>query len=189
MGKPWRKLEILECSRRGDAPQRRKKDEYKKVRKVRELDRTTLKCANNLNTSLLGLPLPSTSRCTLSFRCRVCLLIFIKHSSNSNSSTMRFSAFIAGALTVALAAAHPGEEEHIKEKERLARRSFLENIEKRDLSHCASKLKERGIQARNVQRRAEKASALRRELGIPEHFRTFIHDPVPVDCGFKKKKC
>lgn len=88
---------------------------------------------------------------------------------------MRFSTFVTGTLTAALVIAHPGEEEHIKEKERLARRSFLENVERRDLSHCAAKLKERGVEARNIQRRAEKASAMRRELGLPEHFRTWAY--------------
>lgn len=81
---------------------------------------------------------------------------------------MRFSAFILGALTAALVSAHPGDDASTKEKERLARRTFLDNVEKRDVSHCAAKLKARGVEARNVQRRAERASALRRELGIPE---------------------
>lgn len=106
---------------------------------------------------------------------------------------MRFSTFVTGALTAALVAAHPGEQEHVKEKERLARRTFLQNVERRDLSHCASKLKARGVEARNIQRRADKASALRRELGIPELHRTFApltcHDPLAIPMTVVESVC
>lgn len=87
---------------------------------------------------------------------------------------MRFSTFATGALAAAVVAAHPGEDAHIKEKERLARRTFLDNVEKRDLSHCAAKLKARGVTDRNMQRRADKVAALRRDLGLPANYRMFV---------------
>lgn len=93
---------------------------------------------------------------------------------------MRFSTFATGALAAALVSAHPGEKEHAKEMARLARREFLDTVERRDLSHCAAQLKERGIEARNIKRRAEKAAALRRKLGLPDLSRKFTC-AVPFD--------
>jgi uncharacterized protein (DUF2384 family) len=70
---------------------------------------------------------------------------------------MHLPAFLTGALTVALVAAHPGEDHH---HEAVERRAFLENITRRDLSHCTAQLKARGYHDRSIQRRTELANRL-----------------------------
>ncbi|KAJ2898265.1 hypothetical protein MKZ38_004033 [Zalerion maritima] len=77
---------------------------------------------------------------------------------------MRFANFLAGAIAGAnIAAAHPG---HDHSQEQVQRREFFGARGRRDLSHCADKLRARGVEARNVKRRAElvKSAALKRGL-------------------------
>lgn len=76
---------------------------------------------------------------------------------------MHFSTVVATILGAAVVSAHPGVDES---KEQAARRSFLE-YSKRDLSHCAAKIKARGLEARNIQRRADHAAALIEKKGLP----------------------
>lgn len=76
---------------------------------------------------------------------------------------MYFSkAFVAVILT-GFAAAHPG---HSVTEELQERREFLSTSKVRDLSHCASKLKARGVEARNVARRAQVAETARAKRGL-----------------------
>lgn len=74
---------------------------------------------------------------------------------------MRFTTFLAGALGAAVASAHAG---HDIKREQAIRNILLEN-KPRNLAHCAAKLKQRGIEARNVQRRTEKAATLMARKG------------------------
>ncbi|CAN8106041.1 unnamed protein product [Discula destructiva] len=77
---------------------------------------------------------------------------------------MRFSSAIANlAFVVGLVAAHPG---HDHEKEQAIRRDLLQHSRK-DLSHCAAKIKARGIEARNVKRREQLAHSLAKKRGLP----------------------
>lgn len=85
---------------------------------------------------------------------------------------MRFSSAIASMAFVAgLVTAHPG---HDHTKEQAVRRAHLEHT-KKDLSHCAAKLKSRGIEARNIKRRQQLARrtaekrGLKCELTAPTH--------------------
>ncbi|KAJ3561147.1 hypothetical protein NPX13_g9058 [Xylaria arbuscula] len=76
---------------------------------------------------------------------------------------MRFTQSFASGLALfsASAVAHPG---HDLTQEIAERRDFLGSVKRTDLSHCASKLKARGINQRNVARRnaaVEKARAKR----------------------------
>jgi len=59
------------------------------------------------------------------------------------------------ASILALAAAHPGEDHAHEAAER---RTQLDAMGKRSLSHCSAALAARGVHARNVQRRAERVS-------------------------------
>lgn len=74
---------------------------------------------------------------------------------------MRFTTSVVSglALLAGSAIAHPGHDltQEIKE-----RRDFLSTVKRTNLDHCASKLKARGVDKRNVQRRTamlEKARA------------------------------
>lgn len=71
---------------------------------------------------------------------------------------MYFSNLFFAASLAAFAAAHPG---HAVAEELQERREFMSTSKVRDLSHCASKLKARGNEARNVARRAQMAEAIR----------------------------
>ena len=53
---------------------------------------------------------------------------------------------------------HPG---HDPTEEMMQRREFIERIGRADLSHCADKLAERGVTARNAARRAAAVQAAR----------------------------
>lgn len=75
---------------------------------------------------------------------------------------MRFSGLLSASLLAAVAVAHPGHDHHAEMAER---RSMLQHS-RRDLSHCAAKLKARGIEARNVKRRAEMATSLMKKRGL-----------------------
>ncbi|KAJ4385765.1 hypothetical protein N0V93_010196 [Gnomoniopsis smithogilvyi] len=76
---------------------------------------------------------------------------------------MHFSNFFVTATLTSLAAAHPG---HSIAQELQERRDFMSASKVRDLSHCASKLKARGIEAQNVARRAQRAEAARAKRGL-----------------------
>ncbi|RWA08101.1 hypothetical protein EKO27_g7016 [Xylaria grammica] len=62
---------------------------------------------------------------------------------------MRFSTVLA-ASAAALVTAHPG---HDHTGEMLQRRDFISNVKRSDLSHCAAKLKARGVEQRATMRR------------------------------------
>lgn len=79
---------------------------------------------------------------------------------------MHFSSFVAAALGASIVAAHPG---HDVAQEAAERRAFLDKHTKKDLSHCAAKIKARGLEARNVQRRAEHAASLLEKKGSLKH--------------------
>lgn len=76
------------------------------------------------------------------------------------------SAVTAGLIGLAsIAAAHPG---HDHAAEAAERRHFMRNapIQSRSLSQCASKLKARGIEAKNVARRQNAVKHIRRRRGL-----------------------
>lgn len=76
---------------------------------------------------------------------------------------MRFSSAVASVAFVAgLVAAHPG---HDHTKEQATRREALQHS-KKDLSHCAAKIKARGLEARNIQRREQKARSIAEKRGL-----------------------
>ncbi|KAF3764837.1 hypothetical protein M406DRAFT_41869 [Cryphonectria parasitica EP155] len=76
---------------------------------------------------------------------------------------MRFTSALLAATLSVLAAAHPG---HSLEQELQERRDFLSTTRVRDLSHCAAKLKARGIEGRNIARRTQRLEAARAERGL-----------------------
>ncbi|KAK8052549.1 extracellular dioxygenase [Apiospora rasikravindrae] len=63
---------------------------------------------------------------------------------------MHFTNALLGVLAATQVLAHPG---HDVREEALARRTYLENAKRTDLSHCAAKLRARGHEQRGVQRR------------------------------------
>ncbi|KFY10407.1 hypothetical protein V492_05035, partial [Pseudogymnoascus sp. VKM F-4246] len=67
------------------------------------------------------------------------------------------SAFVASGVL-----AHPGHDTRHEIEERAA---FMKNS-KRDLSHCAEKLKARGLEARAIQRRSAIAKDVREKRGL-----------------------
>jgi hypothetical protein len=68
---------------------------------------------------------------------------------------MHFASLLAGLLATSAVSAHPGHDHHAELAERQEALRFLT---RRDLSHCAEKIKARGLESRNVQRRSELAS-------------------------------
>lgn len=76
---------------------------------------------------------------------------------------MRFTAALASMAFVAgLVAAHPG---HDEAKEQAVRREQLQH-KKKDLSHCSSKIKARGLEARNLKRREQLARKIAEKRGL-----------------------
>lgn len=75
---------------------------------------------------------------------------------------MHFSSLVAAVLGASVVAAHAG---HDVAKEQAVRRAFLEH-RKKDLSHCSAKIKARGLEARNIKRRADHAAALIEKKGL-----------------------
>jgi hypothetical protein len=74
------------------------------------------------------------------------------------------TAFTAAVLVLAgLANGHPGDDYR---EELMKRSDWLNQVERRDLSHCAEKLKARGIHARAHQRRRELADAQRAKRSL-----------------------
>ena len=78
------------------------------------------------------------------------------------ASTMHFSSTLFTALMAALATAHPG---HDHAKELNSRLEFLAN-NKNDLSHCAEKMRARGLDASNARRRTQLAESLLKKRGL-----------------------
>ncbi|RGP60421.1 hypothetical protein FLONG3_10887 [Fusarium longipes] len=67
------------------------------------------------------------------------------------------------AIAASIASAHPG---HDIRHEILERREFLASSKRSNLAHCADKLKARGIEARNVARRAAKVDKARQKRSL-----------------------
>ncbi|KAK3320781.1 Intradiol ring-cleavage dioxygenase [Cercophora scortea] len=70
---------------------------------------------------------------------------------------MHFTSVLASALAATLVAGHPG---HDHAAEALERRQIMSMMERKDLSHCAAKIKARGLEARSIARRNAAASKL-----------------------------
>lgn len=80
---------------------------------------------------------------------------------------MHLPTIIAGALAAAaVVVAHPG---HDHDAEQLARREALK-FSKRDLSHCAAKIKARGLEARSIKRRSQLATGLLKKRHLQSEF-------------------
>jgi DNA-binding helix-hairpin-helix protein with protein kinase domain len=82
---------------------------------------------------------------------------------------MHLISFLLGVAALHLVAAHPGHDHHAELNQR---REILGSIQRTDLSHCADKIKKRGLEERAVRRRAELASQLIKRNGLQE--RDFI---------------
>ena len=76
---------------------------------------------------------------------------------------------VAAAILASNAVAHPG---HDHRAEMAERRAFLETS-KRDLSHCAAKMKARGLDQQAVARRAAMAKDARKKRNIIEGVKSF----------------
>jgi hypothetical protein len=73
-------------------------------------------------------------------------------------------AFVATILLfVGVTSAHPGDDHR---EELIKRAEWLGQVERRDLSHCAGKLKARGIHAKSHLRRRELADTRRKKRGL-----------------------
>lgn len=92
---------------------------------------------------------------------------------------MHFNGVLAAAILAGTAAAHPG---HSVTQELRERKEFLSTAKARDLSHCAAKLKSRGVEARNTARRADLLEAARAKRGIkPAHERRTLESVLATD--------
>lgn len=69
---------------------------------------------------------------------------------------------VASAFVASSVLAHPGHDTRHEIDERAA---FMKNS-KRDLSHCAAKMKARGLEARAIQRRAAIVKGTREKRGL-----------------------
>ncbi|KAL1595172.1 hypothetical protein SLS60_009860 [Paraconiothyrium brasiliense] len=77
---------------------------------------------------------------------------------------MRFTQTVLSGLTLLSAvSAHPG---HDLTQEIAERREFLSSVKRSDLSHCAAKLKARGVNKRNVARREAALQNARAKRGL-----------------------
>lgn len=79
------------------------------------------------------------------------------------SLTVKKALAAAILLLAGIANAHPGDDHH---EELMKRAEWLNQVERRGLSHCADKLEARGIQARSHQRRRELADAQRKKRSL-----------------------
>lgn len=77
--------------------------------------------------------------------------------------TMHFSAAAITAILAGSAMAHPG---HDVRQEIAERASFMSQLKTRDLSHCSTKLKARGLEQAAVARRSAIAKNERKKRGI-----------------------
>jgi hypothetical protein len=73
---------------------------------------------------------------------------------------MRFAQAVASSLVLLSShvLAHPG---HDVSQEIAARQNYLSSVKRTNLAHCASKLKARGVERRNVARRHAKVEEAR----------------------------
>lgn len=69
---------------------------------------------------------------------------------------MRFDFLVAAAVAASMVSAHPGHDHH----QELAERTAALQHTKKDLSHCAEKIRARGLEKRSVERRAALATHL-----------------------------
>lgn len=67
------------------------------------------------------------------------------------------------ALAATIASAHPG---HDIAHEAAERRDFLNSVKRSSLAHCATKLKARGVEARNVARRSAQVNKARAKRAL-----------------------
>jgi hypothetical protein len=72
---------------------------------------------------------------------------------------MHLSSFLVGALAAAFVSAHPGEDPAVELAEREA---ALSQFARRDLSHCAEKIKARGLEKRSIARRSALVNKLQK---------------------------
>ena len=83
---------------------------------------------------------------------------------------MKFTAVLGAALLAQQSFAHPGASAEEKAQEVAERRAYLAN-NKRDLSHCADKLKARGNDAAMHARRSATVEKLRAKRAIAKGMR------------------
>lgn len=76
---------------------------------------------------------------------------------------------LVAALMLGETVAHPGMSITQMNKE-IAERSAYLRTTKRDLSHCAAKMKERGLEARGIERRSAAIQRLREEVALKSWF-------------------
>jgi hypothetical protein len=76
---------------------------------------------------------------------------------------MRLSTFLLGTLAAGSASAHPG---HDHAAELAEREAALSQFARSDLSHCAEKIKARGLEARAVARRNALAAELQKRANL-----------------------
>ncbi|KAH7175277.1 Intradiol ring-cleavage dioxygenase [Dactylonectria macrodidyma] len=76
---------------------------------------------------------------------------------------MRFSHLIIGLVLSGTAVSHPG---HDICQEITERREFINSVERSSLAHCAEKLKVRGNDGRNIERRSAKIAEIREKRGL-----------------------
>jgi len=81
------------------------------------------------------------------------------------------TSLIAAAFLANNVIAHPGHDIRAEMAERAA---FMQTS-KRDLSHCAAKLKARGMDSRSIARRASMAKAARKKRSIPASKSAVLH--------------
>jgi len=79
---------------------------------------------------------------------------------------MHVSSLLTSALVAGLALAHPG---HDHTKEMAERREYLAT-RKTDLSHCAEKIRDRGLQKRAIRRRQQLADNWVAKRGLKSMF-------------------
>lgn len=75
-------------------------------------------------------------------------------------------AFVAAAAAILATqvVAHPG---HDVAQEAAERNAFLQNSARRDLSHCSSSLRKRGVEDASIKRREAAIAKARAERGLP----------------------
>ena len=76
---------------------------------------------------------------------------------------LQLAALAAFASLFANTGAHPGEDHH---EELMQRAEWLKQVERRDLSHCAEKLKARGMPAQLQAMRNEMVKEMRVKRGL-----------------------
>jgi hypothetical protein len=86
---------------------------------------------------------------------------------------MHLGSLLVGAIVATLATAHPGDD---VSKEIAERREFLLN-NPNDLSHCAEKMRARGVHSRNIERRSKIAEGLLQERGLEGWLRYVLKGP------------